>query len=120
MDAYGEDAEQTVTARRPRHATRVDEAVALDIQQRMAAMQVRRKCNQEDHRCTAPSTGSCEHPNHRRDADLLLSTDGEYPGMLNMLGLDSAYPAYDAKDKVTWLKWLGQAGPPEDLDETAA
>jgi hypothetical protein len=120
MDAYGEDAANPAASRRPRHATRVDEAVAQDIQRRMAAMQVRRKCNQEDHQCTTPSTGSCEHPNHRRDADLLLSTDREFPGMLDMLGLDNAYPAYDAKEKATWLKWLGQAGPAENPDEIAA
>lgn len=111
MDLY-DDESSPATPRRPRHATRVDDATGEAIQQSLAAMTVRRKCNQKDHQCTAPRTGSCEHPNHRRDADLLLSTDQRYPGMLDMLGLDHAYPQCSEKDRATWLKWIGQSGPP--------
>lgn len=118
MDLYDIDGDTTTTQpRRPRHATRVDESTARNIQDRMAAMQVRRLCNQADHRCTAPSTGTCTHPNHRRDADLLLSQDADFPGMLDMLGLDAAYPQYTARERRTWLTWIGQAGPPEGDDD---
>lgn len=109
-DDYDESSEQK--PRKFRHATRVDPDQAADIERRMAAMRVRSMCNQ--HQCTEPSTGFCDDPNHRKDADYLLSTDGKHPGMLDMLGLDTAYPAYTDKEKATWLRWLGQAGPPEE------
>lgn len=113
MDLYDETDETSTRPRRPRHATRVDDAVARDIQRRMATVLVRRKCNQSDHRCTAPSTGRCTHPNHRRDADLLLSTDERHPGMLDMLGLDTTYAQYTEGERMTLLKWIGQSGPAE-------
>lgn len=78
----------------------------------MAAMFVRRMCNQ--HQCTMPSTGTCEHPNHRKDNDYLLSTDDKHPGMLDMLGLDPHCRGYTPEEKDAWLKWIGQSGPIED------
>ena len=71
----------------------------------MAAMQVRRLCDQ--HECTARETGSCDHPNHRRDMHFLLE-------MLSYLGLEAEYPAYTPDDHRLWLRWLGQSGPPEE------
>jgi len=69
-------------------------------------MKVRRLADQ--HQCQARATGACDHPNHRRDMDLLRE-------MLDALGLDEGYPAYTAAEDRTWLKWIGQSGPAEDL-----
>lgn len=102
----------------PRHARQVDPEMAVDIERRLAAMMVRRICNQ--HKCTGPG---CTDENHRKDADYLLSTDKRYDpvtgvllpsGMLDMLGLPHECPDITEKDRTTWLKWLRQAGPPED------
>ncbi len=107
------------SSRGAKHAARVDPELARDIERRMAAMTARRKCNQ--HECTEPSTGSCDHPNHRRDAHYLLSDDDpHHPGVLDMLGLDHDYPAYTPTEKAAWLRWLGQAGPPEARTDEAA
>lgn len=102
----------TQPSRRPRHAARIPDEVGEDIHQRMAAMMVRRMCNQ--HQCTQPTTGVCEHPNHRKDNDYLHSVDKEYPGMLDMLGFGHDYQPYTEDEKQTWLKWIGQSGPVED------
>lgn len=99
-------------ARKPHHAARVPDEVGEDIHHRLAAMTVRSKCNR--HECTPSEQPDCTHPNHRRDADSLLSTDARFPGMLDMLGLDTAYPAVTDAERRTWLKWIGQSGPAED------
>lgn len=90
----------------------IPDEVGQDIHERMAAMAVRRMCLQ--HACTAAETGVCTHPNHRRDADYLLSTDARYPGMLDMLGLDHEHRPYTDDEARTWLTWIGQSGPIED------
>jgi len=114
MDLYDNyETLRTKSPRRPRHASRVDPAVAADINTRMAAMRVRSWCN--THECTEPSEGVCHHSNHRRDADKLLSQDDDFPGMLDMLGLPREYPACTEAEKRTWLRWIGQSGPGEDL-----
>lgn len=102
-------------ARGPRHASRVDSEQAVDIERRLAALMVRRICNQ--HACTGTD---CAHENHRRDVDFLLSARTQDPGMLDMLGLPREYPDVTEKDRITWLKWLRQSGPPEAaLDDVA-
>lgn len=111
MDICSEDPADRPTRRPRHHAPKVDDALGEDIQRRMAAMKVRRRTNEHD--CQAPVTGQCDHPLHRQKVDFALH-------MLEMLGLDSAYPAYDEKDKPTWLKRIGQSGPAEDDDRLAA
>lgn len=112
MDSY-EDDEDGRPSRGPKHATRVPDDVAEGIHQRLAAMTARRMCNR--HQCTATATTPCTHPNHRRDVDSLLSTDEEFPGVLDTLGLSSAWSTVDAAERRLWLKWIGQSGPAEDL-----
>lgn len=108
MDFHDEYEDFTsTTPRRPRHAAQVPDELAEDILRRLAAMRVRRQCNQ--HRCTAADPADCTDPNHRRDADLLLSTDAHHPGMLDMLGLDTSYPQYTEAERQTWLRWIGNA-----------
>jgi hypothetical protein len=80
--------------------------VAEDIHRRLAAMRVRYLSDQ--HGCQAHQTGRCDHPNHRRDMDLLAT-------MLDMIGLDQDYPAYTEAERRTWLTWIGQSGPPDEL-----
>lgn len=105
MDFY-DDGADAVQTRGPRHATRVPDEVGEGIHHRMAAMRVRYLSDQ--HGCQAHRAGICHHPNHRRDMDLLQE-------MLAALGLDQTYPAYTAAENRTWLKWIGQSGPAEDL-----
>jgi hypothetical protein len=105
MELYDEGDEPTRRARGPRHAPRVDPERATRVERRMAAMHVRRLCDQ--HECTARKTGSCDHPNHERDMHFLRE-------MLSHLGLDAEYPAYSPDDHRLWLRWLGQSGPPEE------
>ena len=104
-------------SRRPKHSTRVPDDVGEDIHRRMAALTARRWSNR--HECNATATTDCTHPNHRRDNDALLSTDRDWPGILDTLGLDTAYPVVTDAERRTWLKWIGQSGPPE-LDDLAA
>lgn len=108
MDFYDDFDGTAKRAPGPRHASRVDPDEALEIQHRLAARTVRRICNQ--HSC---SGADCTHPNHRKDADYLLSEDEDYPGMLDMLGLPRNYPEITERDRIVYLKWLRQAGPPE-------
>lgn len=102
-DEYAEPEE--LSSRRPRRAARVPDDVAESIQARMAAMRVRHAADQ--HQCTARATGRCDHPNHRRDMDLL----GE---MLDTIGLSHDYPAYTPDEDRIWLRWVGQSGPAEE------
>lgn len=105
MDFNDDFSEPVNRARGPRHTPRVDPDLAAGIERRMAAMRARYLCDQHD--CQAHRTGSCDHPNHRRDVDLLNN-------MLDMLGLEREYPGYSQTENVVWLKWLRQSGPPED------
>jgi hypothetical protein len=104
LDFYDDFSEPAKRAPGPRHARQVDPDKAADIERRMAAMRARYLSDQ--HGCRAHKTGACGHPNHRRDLDLLAT-------MLDMLGLDHGYPEYTEAEHMLWLKWLGQAGPPE-------
>lgn len=99
-------------ARRPRHAARVPDEIGEDIHRRLAALIARSKCNR--HACDATATSPCTHPNHRRDADSLLSDDPRFPGALDMLGLERTYQAVTDAERRTWLTWLGQSGPAEE------
>lgn len=112
LDEEGE--KQRLGARGPRHGGRVDPVRGEDINQRMAAMRVRSWGNR--HACAEPATGECTHPNHRRDAHGLLSTEKDGPGLLDMLGLPHEYPAYTEDEKRMWLRWIGQSGPPDVVD----
>lgn len=99
MDFHAENTSLTSTSsRRPRHSARVPDDLAEDILHRMAAMRVRHQANQ--HECRARKTGSCDHPNHRRDLDYMQE-------MLSTLGLAQDYPAYTDAEQQTLLKWLG-------------
>lgn len=106
MDFHEEDEGRTSRPRSPRHAPQVKPELGADIERRMAAQMVRRICNQ--HQCTG---WDCTNENHRKDAHFLLSTDKDYPGMLDMLGLPREYPDLTEEDRTVWLTWLGQAGP---------
>lgn len=106
-DIYAEDPART--PRRPRHAAQVPDDVADSIRTRLAATKVRRMCNTHD--CTGTPASPCQHPNHRRDADRLLSTDKEFPGMLDMLGLSTTWEPVGDDERRTWLTWIGQSGP---------
>lgn len=123
MDFY-EDY-QDPAKRRTRHAGHIDADKATETERRLAAMMTRRICNQ--HACTGTD---CADENHRKDVDYLLSTDKRYDpvtgvllpsGMLDMLGLPREYPDITEKDRITYLKWLKQAGPPDPvaLDDAA-
>lgn len=83
-----------------------------DLTQRMAALTVRRKCNQPDHQCQ-PSSTPCQHRHHRRDATMLL------PEMLEMLGLPGEFPELSEDDKKNWLSGLKEVKHVtlDDLDE---
>lgn len=113
LDFYDDFAEPVNKARGPKHAAQVDPERAQKIDRDLAAMTVRRMCNQHRGECTGLG---CTHPNHRLDVDYLLSEDREFPGMLDMLGLPRECPDITEQDRVVWLKWLRQAGPPEDTD----
>jgi len=77
----------------------MNENVIVDLTQRMAALTVRRMCNQATHQCR-PSQGPCRNFNHRRDAQRLL------PEMLEMLGLPTEVPEVSEEDKRNWLSGL--------------
>lgn len=109
MDFYDEAMGERVPSAPRRHARKIDPDQAIDIERRLAAMAVRRMCNQ--HQCTGES---CVDTSHRKDADYLLSENERFPGMLDMLGLPREYPDLTEQDRLVWLKWLRQAGPPED------
>lgn len=92
---------------KPRHATRVDPAQGADIEQRMAAMTVRRLS--KEHECEVSESGECIHPMHRQKVDLARE-------ILSMLGLPGSDPTYTQAEQRLWLRWVGQSGPPEERD----
>lgn len=108
MEIYDDYEElHTQPRRKPRSASGLDHDTAADIERRMAAMKVRRRCNEHD--CQAPKAGTCNHPNHRQKVHGALE-------VLEMLGLDPAYPAYTEAEKKAWSNWLRHSGPPETID----
>lgn len=91
---------------------RINEAAIESLTHRMAALQVRRQCNQRDHRCK-PSQhgGQCPHPNHRRDAELLL------PEMLAILDLPLDLPTVTEGERIGYLSSLKDVTKPVSLDD---
>lgn len=104
VEFYDDFAEPVKRVRGPQHAPQVDPERGLDIERRMAAMNIRRMADQ--HACQARKSGECHDPNHRRDMDLL-------DHLLAMTGLGAAYPAYTEEEKQMWMSWLRQSGPPD-------
>lgn len=89
---------------------RMNENVIMDLTQRMAALTVRRMCNQPSHQCQ-PSAGACGHENHERDAVLLL------PEMLDALGLPADVPVVSDEERKNWLSGLKDVSKPVALDD---
>ena len=73
--------------------------VVNDVVARLAALTVRRQCNQ--HACTLPSTGACEHEDARRDADYLRH-------VLDVLGLPQSFDEVTEDDRANLLTALAQ------------
>jgi hypothetical protein len=70
-----------------------------DVVAKMAAMTARRRCNR--HGCTIPTTGVCEHPDARLDADYLRH-------ILDVLGLPGDFQPVTEDDRVNLLSSLAQ------------
>lgn len=70
-----------------------------DVVAKLAALTVRRMCNQ--HACTLPATGACSHADARRDADYLRH-------MLDVLGLPGSFEDVTAADRVNLLDAMAQ------------
>jgi hypothetical protein len=73
--------------------------VASDIVGKLAALTVRRQCNQ--HTCTLPATGVCEHEDARRDADYLRH-------ILDVLGLPQDFQDVTEADRANLLTAMAQ------------
>lgn len=73
--------------------------VVSDVVAKLAALTVRRLCNQ--HACTLPSAGTCEHEDARRDADYLRH-------MLDVLGLPQDLQEVTETDRANLLSALAQ------------
>jgi hypothetical protein len=91
----------SVTAEKPLthgEAREANQAVH-DVVGKLAALTVRRQCNQ--HACTLPSTGACEHENARRDADYLRH-------VLDVLGLPQDFQQVTEADRAGLLDAMAQ------------
>jgi hypothetical protein len=91
----------SVRAERPLthgEAREANQAVS-DIVGKLAALTVRRQCNQ--HACTLPTTGACEHEDARRDADYTRH-------ILDVLGLPQGFQAVTEADRSDLLNALAQ------------
>ena len=73
--------------------------VVSDVVAKLAALTVRRQCNQ--HACTLPSTGTCDHEDARRDADYLRH-------VLDVLGLSQSFEDVTEADRADLLSALAQ------------
>lgn len=73
--------------------------VVSDVVAKLAAMTVRRMCNQ--HSCTLSSKGTCEHSDARRDADYLRH-------ILNVLGLPGDFQEVTDQDRENLLSAMAQ------------
>ncbi len=102
----------SVESRRPLSHGEARDAneVVNDIVGRLAALTVRRQCNQ--HSCMLPSTGACEHEDARRDADYLRH-------ILDVLGLPQGFQSVTEGDRVELLDALAQR-PTLEVDRYAA
>jgi len=80
-------------------AEQLDEADLLMRQ--LAALTVRRQCNQ--HGCTLPATGACGHAEHRRDVDYLAHC-------LEVLDLPRELPQITDEDRKAFLKGTVKRG----------
>lgn len=70
-----------------------------DVVAKLAALTVRRMCNQ--HACTLPATGACGHEDARRDADYLRH-------MLDVLGLPGSFEDVTEADRANLLDAMAQ------------
>lgn len=73
--------------------------VVSDVVAKLAALTVRRQCNQ--HACSLPATGACEHADARRDADYLRH-------MLDVLGLPGSFEDVTVADRANLLDAMAQ------------
>jgi len=91
----------SVRAERPLTHGEAREAneTVTDIVGKLAALTVRRQCNQ--HACTLPATGACEHEDARRDADYLRH-------MLDVLGLPQEFQEVTEADRASLLDAMAQ------------
>lgn len=80
-----------------REATMADDRSRDAVAMKLAAMLVRRQCNQ--HGCEKPATGACGHPEHRRDVDYMRHC-------LDVLGLPSELPDLTPRERQEWLGGL--------------
>lgn len=78
-----------------------------DVVGKLAALTVRRQCNQHD--CTLPTTGVCEHEDARRDADYLRH-------ILDVLGLPQSFEDVTEEDRANLLNAMAQK-PSIDVDK---
>lgn len=77
-----------------------------DVVGKLAALTVRRMCNQHD--CTLPTTGTCGHEDAGRDADYLRH-------ILDVLGLPGSFEDVTDEDRANLLDAMAQK-PPIDVD----
>lgn len=100
-DLAEEDADQVLVGvsdvSGAREATLDEDQQSDMVAGKLAALMVRRQCNQ--HSCLKPSTGTCDHPDHRRDVDYMRHC-------LEVLGLTSDYPELTESDRRAWLGGL--------------
>lgn len=73
--------------------------VVDDVVAKLAALTVRRQCNQ--HVCTLPATGVCDHEDARRDVDYMRH-------ILDVLGLPGSYADVAETDRAELLQALSQ------------
>lgn len=91
----------SVAAREPISHEEAREAnqTVSDVVAKLAALTVRRMCNQ--HACTLPATGACGHEDARRDADYLRR-------MLDVLGLPGSFEDVTEADRANLLDAMAQ------------
>lgn len=78
--------------------TRDDTVHQLELADRLAALTVRRQTNQHHCRAVRNERGDpvCDHPEHRRDVFYCLE-------MLDLLGLDHAYPVVTDEERQEYV-----------------
>lgn len=89
-----------VTVTVARSVMRVSEDAYEETTQKLAALRVRKACNQGRH---GGDPATCRDPNHRRDADYM-----EF--CLRMLGLPLDVPQVTREEREAWLAGVRQYG----------
>ncbi len=89
-----------VTAEVARSVNRVSEDAYVETTLKLAALKVRKACNQGRH---GGDPATCEDPNHRRDADYM-----EF--CLRALGLPLEVPKVTREERAAWLAGVRQHG----------